>query len=60
MLQLAEKLLKDFKHVRIDLYNIDGNIYFGEYTFFPVSGDCPFVPDNWDYTFGEMLNIDVK
>lgn len=44
----------------MDRYKIDGNIYFSEYTFFPASEDCPFVLDNWDYIFSEMLNIDIK
>lgn len=38
MFELAEKLSKDFTFVRIDLYNVDGKIYFGEYTFYPSAG----------------------
>ena len=57
MIELAEILGKGFPHVRIDLYNISGKIYFGEYTFFHFSGITPFEPDEWDYKFGEWLNI---
>ncbi len=38
MFKLAEKLSRNFKFVRIDLYNVDGKIYFGEYTFYPSAG----------------------
>lgn len=57
MVELAEKLGKDFPHVRIDLYNINGRIYFGEFTFFHFSGITPFEPEEWDYKFGEWLTI---
>jgi len=38
MISIAEKLSEDFKFVRVDLYNIDGKIYFGELTFTPRGG----------------------
>ncbi len=38
MFQVAEQLSKGMKFVRIDLYNVDGKIYFGEYTFYPSAG----------------------
>jgi len=38
MIAVAEKLGQGFRHIRIDLYNIDGHIYFGEYTFFNKGG----------------------
>ena len=52
---LAEKLSKDIPHVRVDFYNINGKIYFGELTFFHWSGLMPFEPNEWDYKFGEWL-----
>lgn len=54
MLQLASKLSKDFDFVRVDFYNIDGKIYFGELTFCPASGFGKFVPEKWNRIFGEM------
>lgn len=57
MIEIAEKLGRGFPHVRIDLYNIDGKIYFGEMTFFHWSGLVPFEPDEWDYKFGEWINL---
>ena len=57
MIKLAEKLGKDMPQVRIDFYNINGKIYFGEITFFHWSGLVPFVPEEWDYKFGEWINL---
>lgn len=52
MLELAEKLARDFDFVRVDFYNIDGKIYFGELTFCPASGIGTFIPEEWNYKFG--------
>lgn len=55
MIELSEILSKGFPHVRVDLYDINGQIYFGELTFFHFSGNVPFHPDEWDYKIGEWL-----
>lgn len=57
MLELAELLSADYPHVRVDLYNIAGKIYFGELTFFPASGLTPFEPREWDNILGEYLKL---
>lgn len=57
MLEIASLLSKGMKHVRVDLYNVKGHIYFGELTFFHFAGLVPFEPDEWDYKFGEYLNL---
>lgn len=54
---LAAKLSKGIPHVRVDFYDINGHIYFGEMTFFHWSGMTPFEPIEWDYKFGEWINI---
>ena len=41
----------------INLYDIDGKIYFGEYTFYHMSGFQPFKPEEWDYTFGSWIDL---
>ena len=38
MIEIAKKLSADFKFVRVDLYDIDGKVYFGELTFTPTNG----------------------
>lgn len=57
MIELAEKLSQGIRHVRVDLYNINGEIYFGEMTFFHWSGIIPFEPFEWDIKFGEYLHL---
>lgn len=57
MKHLAEKLSKGFPHLRVDLYNVNGKIYFGELTFFHFSGMESFEPAEWDLKLGEMINI---
>lgn len=60
MIALAEQLGKGLPQARIDLYNIRGEIYFGEITFFHWSGFKPFVPEEWDYTFGSWIKLPKK
>lgn len=53
MIKISKKLSEDFDYARIDLYNLDGKIYFGEITFCPNSGLKSFKPDNkWDEKLG--------
>ena len=57
MKQLASKLSKGFVQLRVDLYEINGHVYFGELTLFHHGGITPFDPDEWDYTFGKWLDL---
>ena len=57
MLRVAEKLSNGFPFVRVDLYNIEGKVYFGELTFYPWSGYVKFNPDNADYIFGKDFEL---
>ena len=57
MLKVAEKLSEDFPYVRVDLYCVDGKVYFGELTFYPWSGYVQFMPDEWDYKFGRDFEL---
>lgn len=57
MVEVARKLSKGFPHVRIDLYNINGRIYFGEFTFHHDGGFVPFIPREWDRKVGDMLRL---
>ena len=56
---VAEKLAMDLPEVRIDLYVVDGKVYFGEMTFFHNSGFCTFKPDEWDTKLGKWINLPV-
>ena len=57
MIELAETLSRNIPFVRIDFYNINGNIYFGEITFFPGAGMNKFEPKEWDYRIGKYLKL---
>lgn len=57
MLDIARKLSKSLKFVRVDLYSIGEKIYFGELTHYPGSGFIDFHPAEYDLKLGEMLNI---
>ena len=56
MIKLARKLSEDFDYVRVDLYNVDGQIYFGELTFCESGGFGKFTDEKWDYKFGSYWN----
>lgn len=57
MIKLAEKLSKGIPFVRVDFYESNNKIYFGELTFFPGSGFEEFNPLEWDYKIGEMIDL---
>lgn len=57
MKEIAAKLSVGFPHVRVDLYEVNSKVYFGEMTFFHWSGMTPFKPEKWDYIFGEWINL---
>ena len=56
MIAIARKLAQPFPHVRVDLYNVNGKIYFGELTFYTSSGYINFEPDNVDFILGKYFN----
>lgn len=57
MKQLAAELSKGFPHIRVDFYLIDGKIFFGEMTFHHDGGFVSFIPEEWDKTFGDMIDL---
>ena len=57
MKNIAAELSKGMKFVRIDLYQLNGTIYFGEYTFFHGGGFAPFYPEEWERRLGDWIKI---
>ena len=57
MKDLAEKLSQGIPQVRVDFYEVDSKIYFGEFTFFHWGGLCPFDPVSWDYKLGSWIKL---
>ena len=59
MIFIAKKLSKGMTHVRVDLYNINCKIFFGELTFFDGSGLSVYDPREWDFKFGQFLKLPI-
>lgn len=57
MKRLAAKLSEGMKFVRLDLYEINGEVYFGEFTFFHAGGFWPFKPEKYELEYGELIQI---
>ena len=55
MVRIAEDLAKDFPHVRVDFYDVNGKVVFGELTFYNACGYTKFKPDEFDYIMGEQF-----
>lgn len=60
MISLAEKLSVGFPFLRVDLYDVNGKIYFGELTFFPASGFGEFTSEEWDERLGSWIKLPKK
>ncbi len=57
MKHIASKLSKGIPHVRVDLYEANGQVLFGEMTFYHFGGVVPFEPTTWDEVFGSMIKL---
>ncbi len=57
MIDLANELSRNTPFLRVDFYDIDGKVYFGELTFFPASGLIPFEPKEWDEILGSWIDL---
>lgn len=57
MKQLGAEIAKDFSYVRVDFYDVDGDLYFGEITLHHGSGFDVFVPSTYDEEYGKMLKL---
>lgn len=57
MLQNAERLAEGFPVVRVDLYNLDGKIYFGEMTFTSLGGLMDFYSDDFQKMAGNLITL---
>ncbi len=60
MVSLAEKLCKDFSFVRVDFYNINGKIYFGEMTFTPQGGKGKWEDEKQNLHYGSLISLPQK
>lgn len=60
MIELAKKLSAGFAFVRVDFYEIDGQVYFGEMTFTSSSGRDKFYPNEYDLIIGNKIVLPQK
>lgn len=58
MKEFASKLSEDTKHLRVDFYEVDGQLYFGELTFFQDSGFADIQPPEWNDILGSWISLD--
>ena len=59
MLYLAKKISCGIPFLRVDFYEVNGNVYFGEATFYPASGLEGFEPEDWDTKLGKKIRLSV-
>lgn len=59
MIRLSELLSTGIPHVRVDWYDYNGKLLFGEFTFYDSAGFDDFMPDEWNYIIGEWINLDL-
>lgn len=60
MVEISRILSKDIPFVRVDFYDVNGHLYFGELTFYPSSGLEKFFPEKYDYILGSWLTLPDK
>lgn len=59
MKEFATLLSKNIPHLRVDMYDINNHIYFGELTFYTCGGYVPFENDEWDKKLGDLLDLSL-
>jgi len=60
MVQVAETLGEFIDFVRVDMYNLDGAIYFGELTFIPADGRMLLISESYNQILGDYWHLDIK
>ena len=60
MKMLAEKLSKNIPHLRVDFYEVNGEVFLGELTFYHWSGMVPFEPEEWDRKLGDWIKLPTE
>ncbi|RBP42239.1 ATP-grasp fold amidoligase family protein [Garciella nitratireducens] len=57
MVHFSKILSRNIPFVRVDFYEVNGHLYFGELTFYPGSGFEEFTPEKYDYILGSWLKL---
>lgn len=59
MKEMGRVVAKLFKYVRVDFYDVNGRLYFGEITLHHGSGTDHFYPDEYDFIYGDKIKLDL-
>ena len=57
MVEMSKILSEDFPFVRVDLFEVDGKIYFSELTFTPCGGLMKISPQEYDKNWGNLIDL---
>ena len=57
---MSEILANPFAYVRVDWYDVDGQLFFGEITYYHDGGNKPILPHEWDLKLGSQLILNRK
>lgn len=60
MIDVCQLLANNIPFIRVDMYVVEGKIFFGELTFYPASGFGVFSPPEWDEILGNMLKLPLS
>lgn len=60
MIEIVSKLSKEIPFVRVDLYQVENKIFFGELTFYPENGTGRFTPESYDDLLGSWIKLPLK
>lgn len=60
MIEFSKKLSENIPFLRVDWYEINKKLYFGEMTFFPGAGFAVFEPDEWNEKIGNMIKLPIN
>ncbi|WP_163182666.1 ATP-grasp fold amidoligase family protein [Neobacillus sedimentimangrovi] len=59
MVELATILSENIPFVRVDFYESEDSVFFGEMTFYHMCGFAPFEPKKYDYQFGQLIDLNL-
>lgn len=59
MIELSAALSKEIPHIRVDWYEINGCLFFGELTFFTCGGIIPFEDEKWNKKLGDLIDLSL-
>lgn len=60
MVTYSRKLSKNIPFIRVDFYETNGQLYFGELTLYPGSGLEEFSPELYDELLGSWINLPIR